>query len=201
MAHDGPEQDTETRGYGSAADGPLTPAAPLREGPAIPHPPAVMPASAGPSWLWAKIKRHKVVEWTLAYIAFAYAFLHGAEMLSDAQEWPHAIVHLISLALILGVPMVSTLAWYHGHSAQHRIHDGTTREVYRCAAVCGHEREARNGVKARVLGHRQTKGAATDNLNLQLPRHISTLRMVDSDMKSRHTANGVLKQTGPHNRF
>jgi hypothetical protein len=28
---------------------------------------------------------------------------------------------------------------------------------------------------ARLLGHRQTKGAATDKTNLQLPRHISTL--------------------------
>jgi len=28
---------------------------------------------------------------------------------------------------------------------------------------------------ARVLGHRQTKGAATDNPNLRSPRHISTL--------------------------
>jgi hypothetical protein len=27
----------------------------------------------------------------------------------------------------------------------------------------------------RVLGHRQTKGAATDNPNLRSPRHISTL--------------------------
>jgi TolB-like protein len=80
-----------------------------------------VPDSAGPSWLWAKIKRHKVVEWTLAYIAFAYAFLHGAEMLSDAQDWPHAIVRVLSLALILGVPMVALVAWYHGHRAQHRI--------------------------------------------------------------------------------
>ena len=29
----------------------------------------------------------------------------------------------------------------------------------------------------RVLGHRQTKGAATDHPNLPSPRHISTLRI------------------------
>ena len=32
-----------------------------------------------------------------------------------------------------------------------------------------------NGVKARLLGHRQTKGTETDKSNLMLPRHISTL--------------------------
>ena len=31
-----------------------------------------------------------------------------------------------------------------------------------------------NGVKVRLLGHRQTKEAATDKPSLTLPRHIST---------------------------
>jgi serine/threonine-protein kinase len=42
-------------------------------------------------------------------------------MLSDAQEWPHVIVRVLSMALILGVPIVATLAWFHGHRAQHRV--------------------------------------------------------------------------------
>jgi TolB-like protein len=71
--------------------------------------------------LWDKLKRHKVVEWTLAYAAAAYTLLHGTEMLSDAQEWPHIIVRFLSLLLILGVPIVVTLAWFHGHRAQHRV--------------------------------------------------------------------------------
>jgi TolB-like protein/thioredoxin-like negative regulator of GroEL len=79
------------------------------------------PHSLSLSWLWDKIKRHKVAEWTLAYVAFSYAFLHGAELLSDAQEWPHVIVRVLSLILVLGVPIVATLAWFHGHRAQHRI--------------------------------------------------------------------------------
>jgi TolB-like protein/tetratricopeptide (TPR) repeat protein len=79
------------------------------------------PHSLSLPWLWDKIKRHKVAEWTLAYVAFSYAFLHGAELLSDAQEWPHVIVRVLSLVLILGVPIVATLAWFHGHRAQHRV--------------------------------------------------------------------------------
>jgi hypothetical protein len=35
---------------------------------------------------WARLKDHKVAQWTLAYGAFAYALLHGATLLSDALE-------------------------------------------------------------------------------------------------------------------
>jgi hypothetical protein len=41
------------------------------------------PSSQGPDGFWDKIKRHKVVEWTLAYVAFGYATLHGSEMLRE----------------------------------------------------------------------------------------------------------------------
>ena len=42
--------------------------------------------------------------------------------------------------------------------------------------VPGNEHSYRdNGATARLLGHRQTKGAATDKPDLLTPRHISTL--------------------------
>ena len=82
-----------------------------------PEPPK---AQSAPS-IWDRIKRHKVVEWTVAYIAFGYATLHGAEMLRDAFEWSPAVPRLTFFALALGLPIAVTLAWFHGHRAQHRI--------------------------------------------------------------------------------
>ena len=76
------------------------------------------PASAGP---WARIKRHKVAEWTLAYAAFAFAALHAATLLSDALQWPHVIVRVITLLLVLWLPIVPILAWYHGVRALKRV--------------------------------------------------------------------------------
>jgi len=61
------------------------------------------------------------MQWTLAYAAAAYTLLHGVEMLSEAQDWPHAIVRVFSLLLIVGVPVVMTLAWYHGARAQRHV--------------------------------------------------------------------------------
>jgi TolB-like protein/Flp pilus assembly protein TadD len=70
---------------------------------------------------WERIKEHKVLQWTLAYAAAAYTLLHVVEMFSGAFGWPHVIVRVLSLLLILGVPVTVLLAWYHGHKAQHRI--------------------------------------------------------------------------------
>jgi TolB-like protein/Tfp pilus assembly protein PilF len=71
--------------------------------------------------LWARIKEHKVAQWTLAYAAAAYTVLHGTEMVSNAFAWPHLLVRIVTLLLILGLPLVVTIAWYHGHRAQRRV--------------------------------------------------------------------------------
>src|SRR5579863_556816 len=71
--------------------------------------------------VWETIKHHKVVEWTLAYVAFGYALLHCVEMVSDAFGWRPAAARYTVLLLVLGIPVVGTLAWYHGHRAKHRV--------------------------------------------------------------------------------
>ena len=76
------------------------------------------------SWwgsVWRRIKEHKIAQWTVAYVAFAFVALHGATLLSDALEWPHAIVRLVTFLLILGFPIVPILAWYHGVRALKRV--------------------------------------------------------------------------------
>jgi hypothetical protein len=37
--------------------------------------------------IWERVKHHKVVQWTLAYLALAYALLHSAEMLGNSLGW------------------------------------------------------------------------------------------------------------------
>ena len=44
--------------------------------------------------VWARIKEHKVAQWTIAYAAAAYTLLHGTEMVSNAFEWPHVVVRI-----------------------------------------------------------------------------------------------------------
>jgi TolB-like protein/Flp pilus assembly protein TadD len=86
---------------------------------ALAHP--VTPHPLPPDPFWSRIKRHKVVEWTLAYVAFGYALLHGVQMLRESFEWPLLVSRLTAVALVLGAPIAVTLAWYHGHRARHRV--------------------------------------------------------------------------------
>ncbi len=79
------------------------------------------PHSESTDPFWARIKRHKIVEWTLAYVAFGYALLHTVEMLGEAFEWPLLVPRLTVFALMLGAPVAVTLAWYHGYRARQRI--------------------------------------------------------------------------------
>ncbi len=88
------------------------------------HPPpgvGASPQARAPKGVWERLKQHKVAQWTLAYAAAGYTLLHAVEMLSEAQDWPHAIARVLSLVLILGVPVVITLAWYHGALHAHRV--------------------------------------------------------------------------------
>ena len=87
-------------------------------------PPALSTAAAQPSGiagLWETVRRHKVVEWTLAYVAAGFALVHAVEMASHAFEWPRLVSKLTIVGWLAGIPVAATLAWYHGHRAQQRV--------------------------------------------------------------------------------
>ena len=100
-------------------DAPKQPATPTTASPEAP--PEAEPFIASFQGLWARIKQHKVVQWTLAYLAIAYTLLHGAEMLAGTLNWSHGLLRLFTLILILGVPVIITLAWYHGARGLQRV--------------------------------------------------------------------------------
>ena len=80
--------------------------------------------------------------------------------MSDGAEPAHSAVSLSS----------SAAATFRGR--KHAVlSESRMREICKSGSMrgCG------NGVRARLLRHRQTKGAATDKPNLLLPRHIPTL--------------------------
>ena len=67
--------------------------------------------------LWRRINQHKIVQWSVAYIAVAYALQQGLALMGGAFDWPEAVLRASMLLLILGLPVVITLAWYHGERA------------------------------------------------------------------------------------
>src|SRR5437588_257792 len=69
------------------------------------------------SLLWHRINDHKMVQWSVAYVALAYGVQHGVILTSESFGWPNAVARISMLLLALGLPVVMTLAWYHGARA------------------------------------------------------------------------------------
>ena len=79
------------------------------------------PAEREAESTWTSLRRRKVVQWGLAYAAGAWVLLQVLGFATDTYGWPTVIAQLAMLGLTLGLPIVVTLAWYHGDRGQQRI--------------------------------------------------------------------------------
>ncbi len=73
------------------------------------------------SSLWRRLKEHRIAQWSIGYIAFAYGIQHAVSLTSEALEWPHEIERASMILLALGLPLAMALAWYHGERATRHI--------------------------------------------------------------------------------
>jgi TolB-like protein len=73
------------------------------------------------SQLWQRIKDHKMVQWSVAYVALAYGIQHGVILTSESFGWPNAVARISMLLLVFGLPVVMTFAWYHGERASQQF--------------------------------------------------------------------------------
>ena len=71
--------------------------------------------------VWGKLRRRKVVQWGIAYSVGAWGFLQGLEYVSEAFGWPGQLRQVAILALLVGLPIVLVLAWYHGDRGAQRV--------------------------------------------------------------------------------
>jgi TolB-like protein/Flp pilus assembly protein TadD len=71
--------------------------------------------------LWNRLRRRKVVQWGIVYAAGAWGFLQGLEYVSEAFGWPGQLRQIAILALLIGLPIVLVLAWYHGDRGEQRV--------------------------------------------------------------------------------
>jgi TolB-like protein len=69
----------------------------------------------------ARLKRRKLVQWALAYVAFAFALLQGVDIVAQRFTWPASIERLLILLLAIGFFVVLVLAWYHGERGTQRV--------------------------------------------------------------------------------
>ena len=70
---------------------------------------------------WTNLRRRKVVQWGIAYAAGAWIMLQVIAFVADTFHWPDATKQLTTLALLIGLPIVLVLAWYHGDRGEQRV--------------------------------------------------------------------------------
>ena len=71
--------------------------------------------------VWSALRRRKVVQWGVAYAAGAWLLMQVLEYFSGTFDWPRQVQQLSTLALLIGLPIVLVLAWYHGDRGQQRV--------------------------------------------------------------------------------
>ena len=67
----------------------------------------------GPS-VWDRLRRRKVVQWSIAYVAAGWGLLQGLAYVGTAFHWPEQVQRLAIVAFVIGLPVAIVVAWYHG---------------------------------------------------------------------------------------
>ncbi len=68
-----------------------------------------------------RLKQRKLVQWTLAYVAAAFALLQGVDIVASRFGWPEQTMRFVIIALSVGFCVTLVLAWYHGERGAQRI--------------------------------------------------------------------------------
>lgn len=77
--------------------------------------------SSTPESLIARLKRRKIVQWALAYVAGGWALLQVLDVFRETWEWPLALVQAITVLVGIGFFATLIVAWYHGERGQQRV--------------------------------------------------------------------------------
>src|SRR6058998_3203466 len=68
-----------------------------------------------------RLKERKLVQWTVAYVAAAFALLQGIDIVASRFGWPEQTMRFVIIALSLGLFVTLVLAWYHGERGAQRV--------------------------------------------------------------------------------
>ena len=73
---------------------------------------------------WAALRRRKVVQWALAYVAAGWGLLQGLEYVASAFHWPEPLQRVAIVVFAVGLPIAVVVAWFHGDRGHQRVVGG-----------------------------------------------------------------------------
>jgi serine/threonine-protein kinase len=71
--------------------------------------------------VYERLKRRKLVQWALAYLAGAFVVFQGVEVLADPWNISPPLQRAVHILLVFGLFVTLILAWYHGEKGRQRV--------------------------------------------------------------------------------
>ena len=68
-----------------------------------------------------RLKQRKLVQWTLAYLAAAFALIQVLDVIAQRFGWPEMAMRIAIVALGVGFCIAIVVAWYHGERGAQRV--------------------------------------------------------------------------------
>ncbi|HQR23222.1 MAG TPA: hypothetical protein PK163_00455 [Steroidobacteraceae bacterium] len=118
---------------------------------------------------WKKLRRRKVVQWGLGYVAVAWGIVQAVAFAVGTFHWPELLTRVAAVMAAAGLPLTVVLAWFHGDRGQQRV---TRGELAAIVVILGLGtfavmREARE-VK---VANGSSERTAADHASAKLDRH------------------------------
>jgi adenylate cyclase len=71
--------------------------------------------------VFERLRQRKIVQWSLAYLAAAFALIQMLDLIGQRFGWPDWIGRATIVAAAVGLVIAIVLAWYHGERGQQRV--------------------------------------------------------------------------------
>jgi serine/threonine-protein kinase len=68
-----------------------------------------------------RLRQRKIVQWSLAYLAAAFALVQMLDLVGQRFGWPDWIARATIVAAAVGFVIMLVLAWYHGERGEQRV--------------------------------------------------------------------------------
>jgi len=70
---------------------------------------------------FAQLKEHKLVQWTLGYLAVSFTLIPVLDIVASRFGWSQTAVRCIIIGLATGFFVMLVIAWYHGERGEQRV--------------------------------------------------------------------------------
>jgi TolB-like protein/Tfp pilus assembly protein PilF len=144
--------------------------------------------------LLERLRQRKLVQWALAYVAFAFALLQGVDIVAQRFAWPESVERGLIVALAVGLLVALVLAWYHGERGVQKV-SGTELVILAVLLAIGggmmwrfaHAPEAAPGPAQQAAASTHVAAAAADS------KTIAVLPLVNAsgDDSQQFFADGI----------